>query len=206
MLGAPAGVLLNSLVGRQVFSALLGVCVGTVGVLLWTRARASDPRAGTSAYPKLHPLVLGLIGFGVAAVSGLFGLGGPLLSVLRGLRGDPVRLDLATEVRIDALELHHGRGDVGVVTGGAAGGGVAGRGPVFDVWLLVERRRLAGICEGVLRHAALRELSVGGIGEAPARRRSRQSSAGRRIRRSAARWTSATRGLNARGARERSGC
>lgn len=41
-------------------------------------------------------------------------------------------------------------------------------GPVFEAWLLVERRRLAGICEGLLHHAALQELGEGRPREAAA--------------------------------------
>ena len=42
-----------------------------------------------------------------------------------------------------------------------------GAGPDFDAWLRVERRRFAGVCEAVLRDAALGELAAG----APLQRR-----------------------------------
>ena len=41
------------------------------------------------------------------------------------------------------------------------GGLDPGAGPEFDAWLLVERRRLAGVCEAVLRDAALSALAAG---------------------------------------------
>jgi len=46
--------------------------------------------------------------------------------------------------------------------------GVPGAGTVFDAWLLVERRRLAGMSEAVLRDAALRALASGAALDAAA--------------------------------------
>jgi hypothetical protein len=43
-----------------------------------------------------------------------------------------------------------------------------GAGTVFDAWLLVERRRLAGECEAMLRDAALRALASGAALDASA--------------------------------------
>lgn len=82
VVGAPAGVALNAIIGRGLFSVLLGVFVAAIGVLVWLRARQADPAAAADAgHPALHPWLVGGLGFGVAVVSGLFGLGGPLLSV-----------------------------------------------------------------------------------------------------------------------------
>jgi hypothetical protein len=87
VVGAPLGVLLNSAVSRGLFDALLGIFVGLTGLLVWMRARQSPPRdggggqAGGSGHPDLHSGLILALGFGVAVVSGLFGIGGPLLSV-----------------------------------------------------------------------------------------------------------------------------
>jgi DNA-binding SARP family transcriptional activator len=90
------------------------------------------------------------------------------LAVPEALRGDPVKQDLGAEVVLDVQDLHSGRGDVGVVRGELLERAEPDAGPVFDAWLLVERRRLAGICEGLLRHAALAELGSGRLREAAA--------------------------------------
>ena len=82
IIGTPLGVLLNAQVSGSAFGILLGVCVGTVGVLLYLRERqrqASPPPATAEAAPAA-PIVLS-VGLVVAIVSGLFGLGGQLLSV-----------------------------------------------------------------------------------------------------------------------------
>jgi uncharacterized membrane protein YfcA len=79
VLGTPLGVLANTLVSGPLFGMLLGVCVMAVGVLLYVRVRRPRPASGPSvSLPGAQ--VLG-IGGTVAVVSGLFGLGGPLLSV-----------------------------------------------------------------------------------------------------------------------------
>jgi DNA-binding SARP family transcriptional activator len=83
------------------------------------------------------------------------------IAVPQAFRGDPVEQDLGAGVVLDAQDLHVGRGDVGLVRGDLLERAEPDAGPVFDAWLLVERRRLAGICEGLLRHAALAELGAG---------------------------------------------
>jgi uncharacterized membrane protein YfcA len=87
VVGTPVGVLANAHVSGSAFGILLGVCVAAIGALLTVRehqrrsARHATPRAaagaaGTPAWALIAP-----IGLGVAVVSGLFGLGGQLLSV-----------------------------------------------------------------------------------------------------------------------------
>ena len=89
VVGTPLGVLVNAHISGAAFGILLGVCVGAIGVLLYLRdrnrngnsnrgrGRASTPAtAGVPAARMVLP-----IGFAVAIVSGLFGLGGQLLSV-----------------------------------------------------------------------------------------------------------------------------
>ena len=83
------------------------------------------------------------------------------LGATDSLRGDPLRLDLPAGLVVDALELGRGRAKPEFVRGGLLEGIELDAGPVFDAWLLVERRRLGGLCEGVLRDAALAALAVG---------------------------------------------
>jgi uncharacterized protein len=80
VVGTPLGVFANSHVSKPVFGALLGVCVIAIGVLVYLRERRLDTGREEARRPPPQALVA-VIGFGVAAVSGLFGLGGPLLSV-----------------------------------------------------------------------------------------------------------------------------
>jgi tetratricopeptide (TPR) repeat protein len=84
------------------------------------------------------------------------------------LRGDPVRVNWPAGFVVDALELSQGRGGPAFVRGGLLEGIELDAGPVFDAWLLVERRRLAGLCEGVLRDAALAALAGGRTRDAAA--------------------------------------
>jgi uncharacterized membrane protein YfcA len=87
--GTPLGVLANSWVEGDVFAVLLAVAVAVVGVLVWVREH--HLRREESLAPLAAPLVLG-VGLGVALVAGLFGLGGPMLSVpLLVICGLPVR-------------------------------------------------------------------------------------------------------------------
>jgi hypothetical protein len=80
-LGTPVGVLLNALVGRGLFSALLGAFVVLVGLLVWTRTRSNANRPEPAPDRGPDPRLTAAIGFVVAVISGLFGLGGPLLCV-----------------------------------------------------------------------------------------------------------------------------
>jgi uncharacterized protein len=88
VIGTPIGVLANAHVSGGAFGILLGACVAAIGVLLYVRERqrrASPPPgpcAGAGAGGGSPGLtVIAPIGIGVAVVSGLFGLGGQLLSV-----------------------------------------------------------------------------------------------------------------------------
>jgi DNA-binding SARP family transcriptional activator len=75
------------------------------------------------------------------------------------LRGDP--LELPGEAVVDVRALAAGDPDPALVRGELLAGIDPGAGAVFDAWLLVERRRLAGMCEAVLRDAALEALASG---------------------------------------------
>jgi uncharacterized membrane protein YfcA len=88
VVGTPLGVLVNAQVSGGAFGILLGLCVAAIGALLYVRERQRRARnTGTSATATAPEettpaarIVLPL-GFAVAIVSGLFGLGGQLLSV-----------------------------------------------------------------------------------------------------------------------------
>lgn len=84
VLGAPVGVFVNTLVSRGAFSVLLGAFVAVTGVLVWRRPRPPqgvDGGGSAELHPQLHPSLIAGLGFIVAVISGLFGLGGPLLCV-----------------------------------------------------------------------------------------------------------------------------
>lgn len=77
VLGTPVGVLVNSAVSGQVFGVLLGAFVALVAALVWYRERRAVPER--DAHPP-WPVVAAL-GFAVAVISGIFGVGGPMLAV-----------------------------------------------------------------------------------------------------------------------------
>jgi DNA-binding SARP family transcriptional activator len=97
---------------------------------------------------------LGALRWALAQVRRVLGLAG-------ALRGDPLELNLPSSVQVDVLCLLEGHGDPGLVRGELLEGADPDAGEAFDAWLLVERRRLAGVCEGVLREAALGSLAAG---------------------------------------------
>ncbi|MEO6859309.1 MAG: BTAD domain-containing putative transcriptional regulator [Solirubrobacteraceae bacterium] len=77
------------------------------------------------------------------------------------LRGDPVRLGLHAGTTVDALVVSAGQADADFVRGELLEGIELDTGTVFESWLLVERRRLAGLGEGILHDAALVALAAG---------------------------------------------
>ncbi|MFA3834841.1 sulfite exporter TauE/SafE family protein [Streptomyces aureus] len=79
LVGTPLGVLLNTLVSGRGFGMLLACAVTVTGVLVWVRERRT-PVAGSEPVSVPRTLIA-LVGFGVAVAAGLFGLGGPMLSV-----------------------------------------------------------------------------------------------------------------------------
>lgn len=96
IVGTSLGVLVNAQVSGGAFGILLGVCVGAIGALLYVRERqrraASSPTTADTATapaahnadatPEMPPARIVLpLGLAVALISGLFGLGGQLLSV-----------------------------------------------------------------------------------------------------------------------------
>jgi uncharacterized membrane protein YfcA len=77
VLGTPLGVLVNTGVSVQAFGIVLGVVVALVAGLVWHREHHRS--TATRAHPPAPLLVaLGLI---VSMVSGIVGIGGPMLTV-----------------------------------------------------------------------------------------------------------------------------
>ena len=78
------------------------------------------------------------------------------------LDGDPVciRFSDETSVAIDALAMS-GSGVLEAHEGQLLEGMIFNRCEAFETWLLVERRRLGALAEGVLHEKALRELAAG---------------------------------------------
>lgn len=88
VVGTPLGVLVNAQVSGGAFGILLGVCVGAIGALLFLRDRqrratttapAPDTTSASPTMPAAGTVLP--LGLAVALISGLFGLGGQLLSV-----------------------------------------------------------------------------------------------------------------------------
>ncbi|WP_309240245.1 sulfite exporter TauE/SafE family protein [Actinomadura sp. J1-007] len=93
LVGTPLGVQFNTAVTGRAFGILLASAVAVTGVLVWARERrvaaaekaaradgGAETEAGAGA-ARLPGWAAALVGLGVAAAAGLFGLGGPMLSV-----------------------------------------------------------------------------------------------------------------------------
>ncbi|MEU7043364.1 sulfite exporter TauE/SafE family protein [Streptomyces varsoviensis] len=78
VIGTPLGVLVNTMVSKGAFGLLLGAFAALVAVLVWYRERHGGPGEGAS-----HPAApwIAVLGFAVAAASGIVGIGGPMLTV-----------------------------------------------------------------------------------------------------------------------------
>lgn len=83
------------------------------------------------------------------------------LGLSQVLRGDPPRLDLPPGWQVDVAMLDSDRPDPELIRGELLAGTEPSGDAVFGAWLLVERRRLAALCEGILRDAALVALGRG---------------------------------------------
>jgi len=79
VLGTPPGVLINTQVSKKAFGVLLAVFAVVVAVLVWLRGR----REGTLPAPSRDPgtPAVAAVGVAVGLLSGILGLGGPMLSV-----------------------------------------------------------------------------------------------------------------------------
>jgi DNA-binding SARP family transcriptional activator len=83
------------------------------------------------------------------------------IGVADALRGDPLELRPPAGAAVDVLALTSGDPDPALARGELLEGVDPGAGADFEAWLLVERRRCAGVCEAVLRDAALESLAAG---------------------------------------------
>ncbi len=82
------------------------------------------------------------------------------------LHGDPLQLELPPGTEVDVLALTGESPSTSVGDGELLEGADFGATPAFDSWLAVERRRLAGIYEQLLRGEALSRLAEGETAEA----------------------------------------
>jgi uncharacterized membrane protein YfcA len=86
VIGTPLGVLANGLVSGSAFGILLAASLAIAGVLVWLRQRVS--RVERTSPSRNLIVAIGLV---AAVVAGMFGLGGPMLSVpLLVIAGVPV--------------------------------------------------------------------------------------------------------------------
>lgn len=93
LVGTPLGVLINTRVDGRIFGLLLAIVIAMTGILVWVRELRSPEEDGAA---DLSPTTTATVGIAVAVVSGIFGLGGPMLSVpLLVLAGLPVLPALA---------------------------------------------------------------------------------------------------------------
>jgi uncharacterized membrane protein YfcA len=89
LLGTPLGVLANGLVSGGAFGDLLAGAMAMTGLLVWLRQRAGPAESRPRVPPRRATVAA--IGLTVAVAAGMFGLGGPMLSVpLLVIAGVPV--------------------------------------------------------------------------------------------------------------------
>jgi DNA-binding SARP family transcriptional activator len=134
------------------------------------------PPRGHKAWAVLAYLVLAERPVPRAQLAGLiFGDAGDPLGALRWtlaqlrraigepgtLSGDPLALGLPDDATVDVVALAAGDPDPALARGELLEGIDPESGAVFEAWLLVERRRLGGLCEAVLRDAAHAALAAG---------------------------------------------
>ncbi len=79
IVGTPVGVLINSVLPTRLFGILLALFVTLIAALVWLRQRGLRPDVPDQHGPAMPLLVGG--GLVVAVASGMFGVGGPLLTV-----------------------------------------------------------------------------------------------------------------------------
>jgi uncharacterized membrane protein YfcA len=78
IVGTPVGVLINSVISGHVFGLLLAAFVAGTAVLVWYRDRAAP---ATDAPVNTRAIVVIAVGVGAATAAGMFGIGGPMLTV-----------------------------------------------------------------------------------------------------------------------------
>ena len=77
-LGTPLGVIINSYVSDRAFGIVLAILVTVAAALIWVRDRQGDG-GGAGGHPRTA-VIVGL-GVAVAVLSGIIGIGGPMLAV-----------------------------------------------------------------------------------------------------------------------------
>ncbi|HVV09496.1 sulfite exporter TauE/SafE family protein [Amycolatopsis sp.] len=93
VVGVPVGVLTNTLVSKRAFGVVLGMFVAGAAILVWYRE--TRPPVGKAAHPRAA--VVACLGFAIAVVAGIVGIGGPMLAVpLLVALGVPVLDSLAS--------------------------------------------------------------------------------------------------------------
>lgn len=93
MLGTPFGVFIGTTVSRDGFALVLGLVVAAAAGLVWWRARIPQPDVLSSPPTPAFLIPLGLC---VSALSGIVGIGGPMLTVpLLAAAGRPVLSSIA---------------------------------------------------------------------------------------------------------------
>jgi uncharacterized membrane protein YfcA len=96
VVGTPLGVLINSAFSARTFRVLLGGFVAVVAILVIYRERRSVKQTDP-VHPRHPTPLLVALGLGIAVVSGMFGVGGPMLSApLLIVIGVPLLPALAT--------------------------------------------------------------------------------------------------------------
>lgn len=82
LLGGLAGSWLNTFVSARQFGILLGVVAMGIGaVIVYQEWRGLEPRFRIDMKTPIGRTALGTLGFGIGSVSGLLGVGGPVLAV-----------------------------------------------------------------------------------------------------------------------------
>lgn len=80
-IGTPLGVWLNTRMSSDIFGVLLAMLVMLVGTSVLIRERRRPRRTTEDAQPSPGARVQAMQGGGIALVSGIFGIGGPMISV-----------------------------------------------------------------------------------------------------------------------------
>jgi uncharacterized membrane protein YfcA len=148
VVGTPLGILANGAVSGSGFAVLLAVVVAVTGVLVLVRERGTRPAVGPLQTP-----VVASVGVVVAVAAGLFGIGGPMLSVpLLVLCGTPV-LDALAAGQVQSVMI----AAVGTI-GYAAQSAIDWR-----LALVVGVPELAGVLIGWLAYRARRSHSAAAL-------------------------------------------
>jgi uncharacterized membrane protein YfcA len=81
IVGTPLGVFINAQVSTRQFGLLLAVFVMTIGATVLIREFHGIPVSGNHVHGAPGRVGQSVVGTGVATISGMFGLGGPMIAV-----------------------------------------------------------------------------------------------------------------------------